>query len=172
MQEYVEKMEIERGLAGLSLGSQCLKLAEEIGELAAASGEDDEVPGECVDVLILLASILNRAGIDLERTVADRFPGTGRVTLADLPARMAGSDLVGLDVAGLCVRAAIETGELCRAVRKLNGAPSDPGGRTVVLAETCADLVLLLGAFAHLLSFDLAEAFRAKEEINNSRVWT
>ncbi len=51
-------MEVERGLTGLGLESQCLKLGEEVGELVAAAVSDPgQAPGECVDVLILLASV-------------------------------------------------------------------------------------------------------------------
>jgi NTP pyrophosphatase (non-canonical NTP hydrolase) len=173
VQDYVAKMETERGLAGLSVDSQCLKLAEEVGELtAAALDHHDEIAGECVDVLILLTSIANRVGIDLATAVHRRSPGPGTVGLTHLSARAPSTGFAELDLTRLCMRAAIETGEVCRAVRELLGNPSDPQGRTVALADTCADLALLIGAIAGRQDFDLAESWRAKEAINNGRTWT
>jgi len=53
IQDYVAEMEAERHLDRQDLPSQCLKLGEEVGD-------------EAVDTLILLTSIVNRCGIDLE----------------------------------------------------------------------------------------------------------
>ena len=172
VQEYVARLEAERGLAGLGLQSQCLKLVEEVGELAAAAlSAPDQIPGECVDVLILLASVANRAGVSLHRALADRFSGGEVPALQGLAAQAIVGELAEADLKELSVRAAIETGELCRAVLKLGGGPSDPQGRTVDLAQECAALVLVVAAFAFRRGFDLAEAFRAKEQLNNRRVW-
>ncbi|WP_433189214.1 MazG nucleotide pyrophosphohydrolase domain-containing protein [Actinoallomurus sp. CA-150999] len=77
VQDYVAKMEVERGLDHLDIDSQCLKLGEEVGELyrsvRKANGDPSDPNGrvvdiaeECADVLILVASIANRKGIDLE----------------------------------------------------------------------------------------------------------
>ncbi|WP_198653530.1 nucleoside triphosphate pyrophosphohydrolase family protein [Actinocorallia populi] len=149
-----------------------MKLVEEVGELVAAAVSDPgQVPGECVDALILLASVADRSGVDLHHTLAGRFPDEGAPALSEVSARAAAAGLAEADLKELSVRAAIETGELCRAVLKLGGGPSDPAGRTVVLAEKCADLVLAIGAFATRLGFDLAEAFRSKEQLNSRRVW-
>jgi NTP pyrophosphatase (non-canonical NTP hydrolase) len=77
IQEYVAKMEAERGLDRQDLPSQCLKLGEEIGELYRAirkfqghpqdpQGRTADIGDEAVDALILLMSIVNRCGINLE----------------------------------------------------------------------------------------------------------
>jgi NTP pyrophosphatase (non-canonical NTP hydrolase) len=77
IQDYVAKMEAERGLDKQDLPSQCLKLGEEIGELYRAvrklqgqpqdpAGRAADIGDEAVDALILLMSIVNRCGINLE----------------------------------------------------------------------------------------------------------
>ena len=77
IQDYVAKMENERGLDKQDLSSQCLKLGEEVGELYRAvrklerqpqdpTGRVADIGDEAADVLILLASIANRCGIDIE----------------------------------------------------------------------------------------------------------
>ena len=77
IQSYVATMEAERHLDKQDLPSQCLKLGEEVGELFRAvrklqgspqdpSGRIADVGDEAVDTLILLTSIVNRCGINLE----------------------------------------------------------------------------------------------------------
>jgi NTP pyrophosphatase (non-canonical NTP hydrolase) len=76
-QDYVRRMEAERGLDHQDLSSQCLKLGEEVGELYRAvrklqgnpqdpSGRFADIGDEAVDALILLMSIVNRCDINLE----------------------------------------------------------------------------------------------------------
>jgi NTP pyrophosphatase (non-canonical NTP hydrolase) len=77
IQDYVRRMEAERGLDHQDLSSQCLKLGEEVGELYRAvrklqgnpqdpSGRIADIGDEAVDALILLMSIVNRCDINLE----------------------------------------------------------------------------------------------------------
>ena len=77
IQKYVAKMEAERGLDKQDLPSQCLKLGEEVGELYRAvrklqgnpqdpDGRIANIGDEAIDTLILLISIVNRCGINLE----------------------------------------------------------------------------------------------------------
>ena len=77
IQDYVRNMEIERGLDRQDLTSQCLKLGEEVGELYRAvrklqgepqdpSGRIADIGDEAADTLILLMSIINRCGVNLE----------------------------------------------------------------------------------------------------------
>jgi NTP pyrophosphatase (non-canonical NTP hydrolase) len=77
IQDYVAEMEVERDLDKQDLPSQCLKLGEEVGELYRAvrklqghpqdpGGRIADIGDEAVDTLILLMSIANRCGIDLE----------------------------------------------------------------------------------------------------------
>ena len=77
IQDYVARMEAERGLDKQDLPHQCLKLGEEVGELFRAvrtlqgqpqdpGGRVADVGAEAADTLILLMSIVNRCGINLE----------------------------------------------------------------------------------------------------------
>jgi NTP pyrophosphatase (non-canonical NTP hydrolase) len=77
IQDYVARMEAERGLDKQDLSAQCLKLGEEVGELYRAvrrlqgrpqdpGGRVADLGDEAVDVLILLMSIVDRCGINLE----------------------------------------------------------------------------------------------------------
>jgi NTP pyrophosphatase (non-canonical NTP hydrolase) len=77
IQDYVAKMEAERDLDKQDLPSQCLKLGEEVGELYRAvrklqgnpqdpDGRIANIGDEAIDTLILLISIVNRCGINLE----------------------------------------------------------------------------------------------------------
>jgi NTP pyrophosphatase (non-canonical NTP hydrolase) len=77
IQDYVARMEVERGLDQQDLAAQCLKLGEEVGELFRAvrhrqghphdpHGRIADIGDEAADVLILLLSIVNRCGISLE----------------------------------------------------------------------------------------------------------
>ncbi len=76
IQDYVARMEAERGLHEQDLSAQCLKLGEEVGELfravrrlqgqpAGPRGRIADIGDEAADVLILLMSIVNRCGISL-----------------------------------------------------------------------------------------------------------
>ncbi|HEU5157835.1 MAG TPA: MazG nucleotide pyrophosphohydrolase domain-containing protein [Streptosporangiaceae bacterium] len=77
IQDYVAKLEIERGFAKRSMGAQALKLVEEVGEVCRAvdalegqpqdpRGRVNDLGEEAADTLIMLMSVINRAGIDLE----------------------------------------------------------------------------------------------------------
>lgn len=80
IQEYVAKMEVERGFTSSSLVEQALKLAEETGEVCkavrkrAALGVDPtstvgDLGHELADVMIYLAALANREGIDLSEAL-------------------------------------------------------------------------------------------------------
>ncbi|WP_198658976.1 MazG nucleotide pyrophosphohydrolase domain-containing protein [Nocardiopsis sp. FIRDI 009] len=83
IQEYVAKMEVERGFADSTLVEQTLKLAEETGEVCKAVRKQaalsvdpaSKVGGlgeELADVLIYLAAIANRGSIDLSQALRDK----------------------------------------------------------------------------------------------------
>jgi NTP pyrophosphatase (non-canonical NTP hydrolase) len=83
IQEYVAKMEVERGFSDSTLVEQALKLAEETGEVAKAvrkhsslGVDPTSVVGnlgeELADVLIYVASLANREGIDLSKALRDK----------------------------------------------------------------------------------------------------
>ena len=77
IQDYVAKLEIERGFTQRSMGAQALKLVEEVGEICRAvdalegqpqdpQGRVNDLGEEAADTLIMLISVINRAGVDLE----------------------------------------------------------------------------------------------------------
>jgi NTP pyrophosphatase (non-canonical NTP hydrolase) len=77
IQDYVRKLEAERGFQDRSAVDQCLKLFEETGELSRAvgalSGQPTDPEGriadlgaEAIDVLLMLIAVVNRYDIDLE----------------------------------------------------------------------------------------------------------
>ncbi|WP_141578054.1 MazG nucleotide pyrophosphohydrolase domain-containing protein [Actinomadura sp. WMMA1423] len=70
-----------------------------------------------------------------------------------------------------CLKLVEEIGEVCRAVGKLEGQPEDPQGRVNDLGEEAVDSLLMLVAVVNRYDIDLEDAFRRKEERNNTRVW-
>lgn len=83
IQEYVRKLEAERGFEGNTLQQSALLLGEEIGELFKALRKAQKmsldkksivgsVDEELADVLIYICSIANRSGIDLEQAFRDK----------------------------------------------------------------------------------------------------
>jgi NTP pyrophosphatase (non-canonical NTP hydrolase) len=64
-----------------------------------------------------------------------------------------------------------EVGEICRAVDALEGQPQDPQGRVNDLGEEAADTLIMLMSVINRAGIDLEEAFRRKEERNETRVW-
>lgn len=70
-QEYVNKLEIERGFIKDTLLQKCLHLGEEVGELNRAIRKNfkkSEVGDEITDIIIILCTIANRLNIDLEKS--------------------------------------------------------------------------------------------------------
>lgn len=76
-QEYVSKLEKERGFASQTVIDKCLLLGEEVGELFKAVRKAEgllvdsnsnftEIGDELADIFIYLCAIANRKGIDLE----------------------------------------------------------------------------------------------------------
>jgi NTP pyrophosphatase (non-canonical NTP hydrolase) len=76
-QRYVAELEEERGFADQTVLEKCLLLGEEVGELfktireATGMSVDTQtavspVADELADVFIMLCSIANRAGVDLD----------------------------------------------------------------------------------------------------------
>lgn len=83
LQRYVEWLESDRGFSDQSILDKCLLLGEEVGELFKAvrkssglaidaTSEFGNVADELADVLIFLASIANRAGVDLDQALRDK----------------------------------------------------------------------------------------------------
>lgn len=78
IQNYVKKMEEERGFSNDTMLQKCLLLGEEIGELFKAIRKSEKmktdnnsvfttVSEEVADIVIVLSCIANRLGIDIEQ---------------------------------------------------------------------------------------------------------
>lgn len=77
-QDYVQKMEKERGFDGEQILQKCLLLGEEVGELFKAIRKKDKIKidhnskfgsidEELADVFIYICAIANRFNIDIEK---------------------------------------------------------------------------------------------------------
>ena len=75
------------------------------------------------------------------------------------------------DLPSQCLKLGEEVGELYRAVRKLQGNPQDPRGRTADVGDEAVDALILLMSIVNRCDVDLEDAFRAKEARNETRVW-
>jgi NTP pyrophosphatase (non-canonical NTP hydrolase) len=75
------------------------------------------------------------------------------------------------DLTSQCLKLGEEVGELFRAVRKLQGQPQDPAGRTADIGDEAADTLILLVSIVNRCGIDLEEAFRTKEARNETRIW-
>jgi NTP pyrophosphatase (non-canonical NTP hydrolase) len=65
-----------------------------------------------------------------------------------------------------------EVGELAKAMRKAAGLYEEPAkAREMSLEEEFADVLSYVLDLANCFQVDLEQAFRAKERINQSRVW-
>jgi NTP pyrophosphatase (non-canonical NTP hydrolase) len=82
-QEYVRKLEEERGFSDQSIIDKCLLLGEEVGELFKAVRKSEglvvdansrfaDVGDELADILIYLCAIANRKNISLEEAFRDK----------------------------------------------------------------------------------------------------
>ena len=75
------------------------------------------------------------------------------------------------DIMSACLKLGEEVGELYRAVRKRQGQPQDPEGRTADVGDEAADVLILLISIVNRCGISLEEAFRTKEARNETRVW-
>jgi NTP pyrophosphatase (non-canonical NTP hydrolase) len=65
-----------------------------------------------------------------------------------------------------------EVGELAKAIRKASGLYEEPAKqRDISLEEEFADVLSYLLDLANCYHVDLEAAFRAKDEINRTRIW-
>lgn len=77
------------------------------------------------------------------------------------------------DVFYECCLLTEEVGELVSAVRKNNKKGSVGSGSIVQnLSEELADVFMYVLSIANMHQIDLEEAFRQKEQINKTRIWT
>ena len=85
IQQYVRELETERGFTKDSIVDKSLLLVEEIGELCkvvrkyhtnlgidAAKTYELDAAGEVADIIIVLATIANRLGVDMEQALRDK----------------------------------------------------------------------------------------------------
>lgn len=75
------------------------------------------------------------------------------------------------DITSQCLKLGEEVGELYRAVRKMQGQPQDPDGRTADVGDEAVDALILLMSIVNRCGINLEEAFRVKEARNEARVW-
>lgn len=64
-----------------------------------------------------------------------------------------------------------ECGELAHAARKLSNVKTDPASKKRIAEEEVVDVLWYLIDICNYLNIDLEKAFRAKEKINEKRVW-
>lgn len=84
IQKYVDDMMHERGFHDQHITQECMMLTEEVGELMkcvrktggmrmdTAKEYDIDPAGEVADILIILSSIANRLGVDMEQALRDK----------------------------------------------------------------------------------------------------
>ncbi|NYF44559.1 MazG nucleotide pyrophosphohydrolase domain-containing protein [Streptosporangium sandarakinum] len=71
-----------------------------------------------------------------------------------------------------CLKLSEETGEVCKAVRKHTALSIDPTSSTGSVGAELADVLIYVAAIANRAGVDLSDALRAKEQVNEMRVWT
>jgi NTP pyrophosphatase (non-canonical NTP hydrolase) len=85
IQQYVRELEEERGFTKHDITSQCLLLAEEVGELFkcirkthtklgvdASKKYEFDPAGEVSDLLIMLVAVANRLDVDIEKAFREK----------------------------------------------------------------------------------------------------
>lgn len=85
MQQYVRDMVIERGFHEQSILQECLMLNEEVGELMKCVRKSHanmridsnkvyelDAAGEIADILIVLTTIANKLGVDMEKAFREK----------------------------------------------------------------------------------------------------
>ena len=85
IQQYVRDLEVERGFTRHGIVDQSLLLVEEVGELCkvvrkyhtklgidTSKKYDFDAAGEVADVIIMLAAVANRLGVDMEQALRDK----------------------------------------------------------------------------------------------------
>jgi NTP pyrophosphatase (non-canonical NTP hydrolase) len=66
-----------------------------------------------------------------------------------------------------------EIGELFKAIRKMQAISIDKqNSKITTVEEELADIIIYVCAIANRYNIDLEKAFREKEEINKTRVWS
>jgi len=71
-----------------------------------------------------------------------------------------------------CLLLGEEIGELFKAVRKQQKLKIDNKSDVGSVSEELADILIYMCSIANRLDIDLEQAFRRKEEVNKTRVWS
>lgn len=85
LQKYVEQLEQERGFTKDHISAKCMLLAEEVGELLkcvrkthttlgvdAGKKYELDAAGEIADIIIVLTTIANRLGVNIEQAFREK----------------------------------------------------------------------------------------------------
>ena len=70
-----------------------------------------------------------------------------------------------------CLMLGEETGELFKAVRKVQRIKVDPNSRIPEVSDELADILIFVCSIANRFDIDLETAFRKKEAVNKTRNW-
>ncbi len=70
-----------------------------------------------------------------------------------------------------CLLLGEETGELFKAIRKVEGLNIDNDSDFSSVADELADILIYLCSIANRLGIDMEQSFRDKEEANKQRKW-
>lgn len=71
-----------------------------------------------------------------------------------------------------CLLLTEEVGELCKAIRKQEQLGIDAKSKVGTIGEELSDMLIVMLAIANRYDIDLEQAFRDKEAINHTRVWS
>ena len=77
----------------------------------------------------------------------------------------------GQSVIEKCLMLGEETGELFKAVRKVERIKVDPNSQIPEVSHELADILIFVCSIANRYEIDLETAFRNKEALNKKRSW-
>ncbi|MEU4233309.1 MazG nucleotide pyrophosphohydrolase domain-containing protein [Nonomuraea sp. NPDC026600] len=188
LQRYVTEMERERNLNDGSIVEQCLKLSEEVGEVCKAVRKHEALSidpastigslgHELADVLIYDLAIANRSGIDLAKELhahqraRPNRSGAAELTLADLQNFVAEATADEHHLSGTLIEQCLLLSARAGTVYTVALTSQSPPDARPELAGGLIGVLQHLAAIANRVNLDLATALRAKEKINETRVW-
>lgn len=175
-QKYVTDLEIERGFQDEDVIQKCLLLSEELGELYEAVINHDPLYGsineELADIIIMLCTVANRFGVNLE----EEFNGSGlhekSITLPALQQYIRESEEEVDDVFRCCLILGMRIGKLYKAIRKQGKIVKvDHNSKFVSISDVSTSIIRSLCQIANHCDIDLEQAFRTKESLNKGRTW-
>jgi NTP pyrophosphatase (non-canonical NTP hydrolase) len=173
-QDYVRKLEIERGFQHEDVLQKCLLLIEEVGELYefVIDSKKKGVGEELADIVIVLFAIINRFEINPEEFFEKGGLNEEFITMPALQRHVEKKKFSKKDVIVQYLVLGQEVGKLCKAIRKQSNVTRiDHNSKFVSIQEVSAKILLLLCQIANCWDIDLEQAFREKESINKRRIW-